>query len=272
MRIADRGLRNADIGIERRSLVRTENFSRSSAFLFRNPHFFNVRIRPLIVQLVPGALQQFLLFKQDRFDAVLYLKEFNHMSHSVLLVIDVQDTFKADATRWSRRNNPKFESNVSALISAYREAGEPIIFFLHQDSDPGWGPGPNYRLMDFLDVRPDDVVLHKTTRSCFTSTDLQRRLNSLSAPRLVITGIQTEQCCETTTRDGGDLGYEVDFVTEATLTFPIQHWAGGPELSPELTTERTEYALARRFARIRTVNEVVADLPAINRIPSLQSS
>jgi len=50
------------------------------------------------------------------------------MSHSVLLVIDVQDTFKADSTRWSRRNNPKFESNVSALISAYREAGEPIIF------------------------------------------------------------------------------------------------------------------------------------------------
>ena len=194
------------------------------------------------------------------------------MSRSVLLVIDVQDSFKADPTRWSRRNNPKFESNVSALISAYREAGEPIIFFLHQDSDPGWGPGPNYRLMDFLDVHSDDVVLHKTTRSCFTSTDLQRRLNSLGAPRLVITGIQTEQCCETTTRDAGDLGYEVDFVTEATLTFPIQHWAGGPELSPEATTERTEYALARRFARIRTVNKVVADLPAVNRIPSLQPS
>jgi nicotinamidase-related amidase len=51
------------------------------------------------------------------------------MSRSVLLVIDVQDSFKADPTRWSRRNNPKFESNVSALISAYREAGEPIFFF-----------------------------------------------------------------------------------------------------------------------------------------------
>ena len=153
------------------------------------------------------------------------------MSRSALLVIDVQDSFKTDPIRWSQRNNPKFESNVSALISAYREAGEPIFFFLHQDSDPGWGPGPNYRLMDFLNVHPDDVVLHKTTRSCFTSTDLQRRLNALGAPRLVITGIQTEQCCETTTRDGGDLGYEVDFVTEATLTFPIQHWAGGPELS-----------------------------------------
>jgi hypothetical protein len=124
--------------------------------------------------------------------------------------------------------------------------------------------------MDFLDVRPGDVVLHKTTRSTFASTDLERRLNLLGVRRLVITGIQTEQCCETTARDGGDLGYEIDFVTEATLTFPIPHWAGGPELSPEAITERTEYALAGRFARIRTVDDVVAALPA-DQIPALQS-
>src|SRR5260370_42362474 len=124
-------------------------------------------------------------------------------------------------------------------------------------------------MIDFMNVDGVDVVLRKATRSCFTSTDVQSRLNGLSAPRLVITGIQTEQCCETTTRDGGDLGYEVDFVTEATLTFPIQHWAGGPELSPQAIIERTEYALARRFARIRTVNDVVADLAAINGIPSV---
>jgi nicotinamidase-related amidase len=182
----------------------------------------------------------------------------------------VQDSFKAAPNRWQRRNNPEFESNLSALISAYREAQEPIIFVMHQDSDRGFSPAsPQYRLMDFLDVRPGDVVLHKTTRSAFTSTDLGRRLNLLGVRRLVITGIQTEQCCETTARDGGDMGYEIDFVTEATLTFPIPHWAGGPELSPEAITERTEYALAGRFARIRTVDEVVATLPA-DQVPALQ--
>jgi nicotinamidase-related amidase len=186
------------------------------------------------------------------------------MSNSVLLVIDVQDSFKADPNRWGRRNNPKFESNVSRLVSAYREAGEPIIFVMHQDSDGGFNPAsPYYQLMDFLDVRSGDVVLHKTTRSVIASTDLERRLVKLGVRRLVITGIQTEQCCETTARDAGDLGYEVDFVTEATLTFPIPHWAGGPDLSAEAITERTEYALARRFARIRTVNEVVADLSSL---------
>jgi nicotinamidase-related amidase len=193
------------------------------------------------------------------------------MSHSVLLVVDVQDSFKANPNRWQRRNNPQFESNLSALISAYREAEEPVFFVMHQDSDGGFSPAsPHHRLMDFLDVRPGDVVLHKTTRSTFASTDLERRLNLLGVRRLVITGIQTEQCCETTARDGGDLGYEIDFVTEATLTFPIPHWAGGPELSPEAITERTEYALAGRFARIRTVDEVVAALPA-DQIPALQS-
>lgn len=190
------------------------------------------------------------------------------MSNSVLLVVDVQDSFKADPDRWKRRNNPKFESNVSSLISAYRKAEEPIIFLMHQDSDGGFNPAsPHYRLMDFVEVRSEDVVLHKTTRSAFASTDLERRLILLGARRLVITGIQTEQCCETTTRDGGDLGYEIDFVTEATLTFPIPHWAGGPELNTEAITERTEYALARRFAQIRTVNEVIAALPIAEQIP-----
>jgi hypothetical protein len=41
----------------------------------RNPHFFNVRIRPLIVQLAPGPLRQSLLLKQDKFNVVLYLEE-----------------------------------------------------------------------------------------------------------------------------------------------------------------------------------------------------
>jgi nicotinamidase-related amidase len=192
------------------------------------------------------------------------------MSYSVLLVIDVQDSFKADSIRWSRRNNPKFESNVSSLISAYREAGEPIIFVMHQDSDGGFNPAsPYYRLMDFVDARSEDVVLHKTTRSAFASTDLERRLIVLGARRLVVTGIQTEQCCETTTRDAGDLGYEVDFVTEATLTFPIPHWAGGSELGTEAITERTEYALAKRFARIRSVEQAVADLSAVELTPAL---
>ena len=62
-----------------------------------------------------------------------------------------------------------------------------------------------------------------------------------------------EQCCETTARLAADLGYEVDFVMDATLTFPIQQKVDGrvvAELGVAEIVERTAYALRDRFARI----------------------
>jgi nicotinamidase-related amidase len=182
---------------------------------------------------------------------------------SVLLVIDVQDSFKADSVAWATRNNPGFESNVTKLIEAYRAAALPIVFVLHQNLKPGshFNPeSPFYRFMDFVGPRQGEVVLQKTTISAFASTDLARRLTQWEIKRLRVTGIQTEQCCETTTRDASDRGYEVDFVTDATLTFAIPHWAGDPELSTDEVVRRTEYALAGRFANIVSTKEVLESL------------
>jgi nicotinamidase-related amidase len=113
--------------------------------------------------------------------------------------------------------------------------------------------------MSFLDRREDEPLLHKNTRNSFTSTDLQKRLTALGITRLVITGIQTEQCCETTTRVAADLGFDVDFVTEATLTFPIANRETGEELATEDILHRTEFVLRGRFARIATVKDVIAE-------------
>ncbi|MBV9731288.1 MAG: isochorismatase family protein [Verrucomicrobia bacterium] len=186
-----------------------------------------------------------------------------HVPKSVLLVIDVQDSFRGDATTWATRNNPAFESNVAKLIEAYRNADLPIVFVLHQNLRPEshFNPGsPLYRFMDFVAPRPDEVVLQKTTISVFASTDLARRLTQWEINHLTVTGIQTEQCCETTTRDASDRGYQVDFVTDATLSFAIPHWAGGPELSTDEVVRRTEYALAGRFANIVSTHEVLDSL------------
>jgi nicotinamidase-related amidase len=182
---------------------------------------------------------------------------------SVLLVIDVQDSFKGDAATWATRNNPGFESNVAKLIEAYRNAELPIVFFLHQSLNPESHFNPRssfYRFMDFVSPRPDEVVLQKTTISGFASTDLARRLTQWKINRLTVSGIQTEQCCETTTRDASDRGYQVDFVTDATLSFAIPHWAGGPELSPDEVVRRTEYALAGRFANVVSTQDVLDSL------------
>jgi|SRR5579863_5238223 len=186
----------------------------------------------------------------------------NSIERSALLVIDIQDSFK-EPGRWERRNNPAFEKNVQALIDAYRRKKLPIYFFLHSDGDEGWQTtSPGYRLQSWLKMLDGETLLHKTSRNCFTTTDLGRRLTERDVTRVVVTGIQTEQCCETTARVAADMGYDVDFVTEATLTFPAQLESGdwSQVLSAQEMVERTEYALRRRFARIATVDEIVAQL------------
>lgn len=182
---------------------------------------------------------------------------------SALLVIDVQDSFTANAARWATRSNPAFERNVARLVDAYRAAELPVIWILHQDGDELFRAGSPYvRVQAFLQPREGEPVIHKTTRNAFTSTDLADRLAALGVRRLAIAGIQTEQCCETTARVAGDLGYDVDFVTGATLTFPITDPATGDVQPADAITRATEFSLRGRFARIATVEALAAELEA----------
>jgi nicotinamidase-related amidase len=199
-------------------------------------------------------------------DGIMLLPDKVPIAQSALLVIDAQDSFKI-SSRWGRRNNPDFERNVSTLIEEYRAAKLPVVFFLHTDTDEGFSKESKFfKLMDFIKPRVDEPVMVKTTRNCFTSTSLQPYLLEHGVRRVGITGIQMEQCCETTARVAADLGYAVDFVTEATMTFPIPNWdEPGKELGVEEIRERTEYALRRRFARISTVAQLTSELKTAHR-------
>jgi nicotinamidase-related amidase len=122
---------------------------------------------------------------------------------------------------------------------------------------------------------PNEPVLTKTSRNAFTTTRLQQILTERGVRHVRVCGIQTEQCCETTARLAADLGYDVDFVIDATATFPIAHRDADPEASYEevladprtLSTtaiiERTEYALAGRFATIVTLADVLGGATAV---------
>ena len=74
---------------------------------------------------------------------------------------------------------------------------------------------------------------------------------------MIVSGIRTEQCCETTARHASDSGYSVDYVTNATLTFSMTD-RHGRKWSPKEIKERTELVLDGRFARIVSVQEAFA--------------
>jgi nicotinamidase-related amidase len=187
-----------------------------------------------------------------------------------LIVIDVQESFR-QRPLWQTVNNPELLSNVTALVEHARAAENPVFWVLH--SEPGTGglfdPAREFvRVMSELQPLAGEPVLTKTSHNAFTTTNLQQQLTSLGVRGLTVCGIRTEQCCETTTRVGSDLGYDVAFITDATATFPIPHRSAPANISVSsllahpLTlpasevVERTEYALAGRFATVLTTKEL----------------
>jgi nicotinamidase-related amidase len=191
---------------------------------------------------------------------------------NALIVIDLQKSFQ-HRPNWAAVSNPAIAKQVSRLVDHARASGDLVVWVLH--TEPGTGtvfdPARGcVELMDGVSPEPAEPIVTKTSVNAFTSTNLQQLLTQRGIRELTICGIQTEQCCETTTRVAADLGYAVTFVTEATATFPIPHRdaPAGRDLEEILTDPttlhtddiiiRTEYALAGRFATITTVADVTA--------------
>lgn len=191
-----------------------------------------------------------------------------------LIVVDVQESFRQRAL-WRAVNNPEIVERVSDLVAAARAAGDLVVWVLH--AEPGTGtvfdPASGHvRLMDGLVPGPGEPVLTKTSHNAFTTTNLHQLLTSRGVREIAVCGIRTEQCCETTARVGSDLGFGVTFVTDATATFPSPHWSAPADrtveeiladprtLPAQAMVERTEYALAGRFATIATVAELTGGM------------
>lgn len=175
--------------------------------------------------------------------------------HTALLVIDVQESFR-HAPYFEDSGLPKFMAAQQALIDGAEVAGIPVVQIFHVDGDWAFSAGGGLvRTFEGLSINPS-VTFQKSRHSAFVATGLDVWLTERGINHLIVSGIRTEQCCETTTRHASDLGYKVDYVTEATLTFPMTH-ASGEVFSPAEIAKRTELVLAGRFARIANVDDAI---------------
>jgi nicotinamidase-related amidase len=170
------------------------------------------------------------------------------MKNTALIVIDVQKSF---LTRpfWVENDVPEFQQNISQLIEASVAKNVPIVRVLHVSEGPFALESGLVTPLDWLPPQ-HDVVFHKHVHNAFSDTGLDYWLRKRHINTLLICGIRTEQCCETTARVGSDLGYAVQFISDATLTFAMQHPTSGRVLSAAEIKERTEVVLAGRFAQI----------------------
>lgn len=179
---------------------------------------------------------------------------------TALLLIDVQQSFK-HRPYWSESGLAGFLAATNALVAGCMAQGVPIVRVFHTDgpdvaNNPFARASGHVRPLDGLAPFDAALTVEKHRHSALVGTGLSVWLHGQGIRRLIVAGIRTEQCCETTTRHASDEGWQVDFVGEGTLTFDMQTPAG-TLLGAAAIRERTETVLAGRFATLCTAAEAL---------------
>jgi len=181
---------------------------------------------------------------------------------SALLVIDMQKFFLEPGSPTFTCGGLAILPTVKQLIAAFREVGRPVIYTRHvhrpDGSDLGimgwWWEGRcvegsvESELHDGVAPLADEQVVLKRRYSAFYGTDLETVLRCLEVKDLVVSGVMTNLCCESTARDAYYRDYRVFFLADGTGTVNEEM-----HLASLLN-------LAFGFAFVTTADEVVRQL------------
>ncbi|MGX1545368.1 cysteine hydrolase family protein [Streptomyces adustus] len=185
--------------------------------------------------------------------------------NAALVVVDVQQGFE-ETDFWGPRNNPGADDNIAALIDAWQSTGRPVVFVRHDSVNPRSPLRAGYEGNDFKEYVAQrrgkgagaELLITKTVNSAFLGTpSLDAWLKAEGITQLVVAGIQTNMCVETTARMGGNLGYEVVVAYDATYTFDLEGPFGWRREAEELARAAAVSLHGGGFARVVTTREVV---------------
>jgi nicotinamidase-related amidase len=176
---------------------------------------------------------------------------------TALLVVDVQQSFQ-QRPYWREDDVKPFLTHIQKLIDNAAASDVPVLQIFHVEEQDG-PEGPFSRKSGYvkalsaLRISPAEVF-HKEVHSSLygrsaNGRTLEQWLRDSGIEHVVVTGIRTEQCCETTTRHASDAGFKVTYALDATLTFPMVS-KSDRTFSPAELMERTELVLHGRFADV----------------------
>jgi nicotinamidase-related amidase len=142
---------------------------------------------------------------------------------TALIMIDLQEYFREIIC--------PILNDITQIIRTAREKAIPVFFTKHghkKDDSAGmlgkwWADlikagSPEANLLPELDIKEDDLIIPKDRYSAFYQTGLEKRLQDLGISDVVIGGVMTNLCCETTARDAFVRNFRVFFLADGTST------------------------------------------------------
>lgn len=174
-------------------------------------------------------------------------------NNAALLVIDMQvGNFEGSAPVYGGSD---LLAKISSLITRARAAGVPVVYVQHRGpagaiDQPGT---PRWEIHPAIAPVKGDVVVQKRHPDAFQATSLQRELEARGIERLIITGIQTQYCIDTTCRRAYSLGYDVTLIKDAHSTWDTDHLT-----APQIIAHHNE-VLGGWFAELKEAKEIDFD-------------
>ncbi|QGX03846.1 isochorismatase family protein [Beggiatoa leptomitoformis] len=176
-----------------------------------------------------------------------------------LLVIDVQNEYFTGKLPVSYPSNA--QANLLRAITFAQQADIAVVFIQHtlekglsvfQKDSIGWELHPSIAA-----ITPD-FYIEKTQPSSFVHTGLENYLRSNGIDTVVISGYMTQMCCDTTARYAFHLGFNVEFLSDATATLGFENTAG--KVTAETLHNTVLVVQASRFSQVLSVDEWIASV------------
>lgn len=149
---------------------------------------------------------------------------------AALLVLDMQEYFLDQQSHAFIPSAPAIITGIQQLIKAFSKSQRPIIFTRHYN-DPETAGMMSVWWKDLINIKSESsriysrfdtskgIIINKQRYDAFWKTDLDDILEKNKVHQVVITGVMTNICCETTARSAFIRDYEVFFTIDGTATY-----------------------------------------------------
>ncbi len=149
---------------------------------------------------------------------------------SALMILDMQKFFLDEISHAYIPSAKAIIPNINALIKAYKQISQPVILTRHINTTQNarlmnkwWNDiltssNPLSEISSDIDSR-NTIIIQKSQYDAFYETNLETLLHSEGITQLIITGVMTNLCCETTARNGFIRGFEIFFPADASAAY-----------------------------------------------------
>lgn len=147
-----------------------------------------------------------------------------------LVILDMQKYFFSETSHAFIPSSPAIIGGVNRLVRAFSDQGLPVIVTRHTNTPQNAGrmltwwheilteDNPLSRLIDELEC-DNTFCIHKSQYDAFFDTPLNEILNEKGVRQIMICGVMTHLCCETTARSAFVRGFDVFFAIDGTATY-----------------------------------------------------